>query len=111
MSSSSRPVFAITCSQSWSLGWLGRLGGIRIRRRQVRECARPRHRCLIDTVADSGPIPGVDENRKDCVHHIIVEGSSPAGLVWTTRAGGELDLEEGALLGVWLRDVHDQEVS
>src|SRR5262252_2792189 len=106
MSSSSRLILAaVTCSQTWSLCWLGRLGRSRIRRCQVGERARRRHRRLIDAVADSGPIPGVDQKRKDCVHHIVVEGPPPAGLVWTTRAGGELDLEEGALLGVRLRDV------
>ena len=27
-----------------------------------------------------------------------------------SAAGGELDLQEGTLLGVWLGDVHDEEV-
>src|SRR5262249_14381865 len=106
MSSSSRLIVAaVTCSQTWSLCWLRRLGRIRIGRRQVGERARRRPRRLIDAVTDPGPVPGVDEKRKYCVHHIVVEGPPSAGLVRATGTGGELDLEEGPLLGVWLRDV------
>src|SRR5215471_21594200 len=112
MSSSSRLIVpAVIRSQTWSLVRLRRLRGIRIRWCQVGERARCRPCRLIDAVPDSGPIPSVDQEREDCVHYIVVEGSAPAGLVWATRAGGELDLKKGALLRIWLREVQDEEVS
>src|SRR5436305_14637396 len=73
---------------------LGRHRWIRIRRRQVGERARRGHRRLVDAVADDGTIPGVDQQREDRVHHIVVEGPPAAGLVWAGPVRGSLDLEE-----------------
>src|SRR5512132_3887198 len=86
------------------------LGRVRVRRCQVGEGARCWLRRLVDAVADPGPVPGVDQQREQRVDDVVVEGPTPTGLVRASPSGGQLDLQEGALLGVGLGEVYDEEV-
>src|SRR5438034_10398816 len=49
-----------------------------------------------------------DHQREDRVHDVVVERSSTARLVCPALAGGALDLQERALLGVRLAEVDDE---
>ena len=57
-----------------------------------------------------GPLPAFTSSVK--IRSITSSLSAPptTGLVWTTLAGGALDLEEGTLLRVGLADVDDEVV-
>src|SRR5215207_1021816 len=114
MSSSSRPTPSLEVNVSTGTATLvvvlGGLGWIRVRRREVGKAALAGPRGVVDAVADDRPIAGVHEQREDLVHHVVVERTPTTGLVWTTLAGGKLDLEEGTLLGVGLADVDDEVV-
>ena len=83
--------------------------GGRIGRREVGEDVGRRHRRPVHAVADARPVAGVDEQRVEGVHHVVVERSAPARLVRASLEHRPFDLE-AAVLGVRLRDVHHQVV-
>src|SRR3954469_8775012 len=100
MSSSSSTQFSVPLMGSVVVRrGFGRVG---IGRREVWKAARGRLRRVVDAVADDRPGAGIDELREEGVHDVVVQRSSPARLVGLAAAGGELDLEERALLGVGL---------
>jgi Family of unknown function (DUF6510) len=71
---------------------------------------RGKHRRSVDAVADDGPVAPVHHQGKQGVDHVVVGCPAAAGPVVFAAPGGELDLQERALLGVWLGDVDDQVV-
>ena len=83
---------------------------VRVRRGQVGEGLRRRPRRRVDAVADGRPVPGVDDQREQAIHDVVVERPAAARLVLRTAERGDLRLEEGALLDVRLRDVDDEVV-
>src|SRR4051812_4160207 len=107
MSSSSRAMSSVAVTMSVVLRGLGR---VRIGRRQVGEAVRGGPRRPVDAVADDGPVAGVDELGEEGVDHVVVERSPAAGLVGVATKGGQLDLEERALLDVGPGYVDDEEV-
>src|SRR5918994_1357819 len=65
-------------------------------------------RRLVDAVADHGAVAGVDQQREDRVHDVVVGRTSTACQVSPPLAGGALDLQERALLSVRLAGVDDE---
>src|SRR5215213_7097457 len=113
MSSRSRATSCPPVMASPTVPWLQVLGGfgrLRIWRPQIGETVRGQPARVVDTVTDDRSISGVDQLGEDRVNHIVVERPSAAGFVRLTAALGKLDLEEGAVLGVWHGEVDDQEV-
>src|SRR4051812_28387942 len=108
MSSSSRTALSVVVTESVmvrrGIGWVG------VGWRQVREAARGRLRRVVDAIPDDRAVARVDELGEERVHDVVVERASAAGLVGLAAAGGELDLEEGPVLGVGLGDIDDQVV-
>src|SRR5215203_3654876 len=104
MSSSSRVISSPAVCVSM-LVVLGELGRVRVRSRQIGKAMRRWPRRLVDAVANDRTVACVHEQREQRVHDVVVRGPPAAGLVCTPFAMSALDLEEGTLFDVRLRDV------
>jgi hypothetical protein len=80
-----------------------------IRRSQVREDARGRHRGLIYAIRDGWTVSGVDQQRQVGVHEVVVERAAAARLGRAVLEHRPLDLQV-TVLGERFGDVHDQEI-
>src|SRR6266568_536400 len=85
------------------------IGRVRVRRRQIRKALRRSHGRLVDTVADARAVVRADDERVQGVDRVVVERPTAARGVRTALQQRALDLEI-AILGVRIRDIHDQEV-